>query len=243
MRIYPAIDIWGGKCVRLAPQGKFDETAMYGGEPPELAKKWQGLGASWIHCVDLDGARGGGNQNLRFISAMMAALTIPLQLGGGVRTMEDIDRRIEMGVSRVILGTAAVKDSSLLSRAIRKYGPEKIAVGIDALNGIVKISGWEENGNVNAADFCMEMKEIGVGTVIYTDIAKDGAMSGPNFKETQALIDKTGLEIIASGGVSSLDDLWKLKEIGADGAIIGKALYTGVIDLKEAIELYERPEL
>ena len=237
MTIYPAIDIWGGKCVRLAPQGKFDDSALYGGDPAERAMEWQRLGASWIHSVDLDGARGGGGVNRGVIARMLRSVSIPLQLGGGVRNMGDIDLRVSMGVSRVILGTAAVRDKSLLISALAKYGRERIAVGVDALDGIVKVSGWEESGSVKAVEFCLEMKELGVKTVIYTDISRDGAMSGPNVRETEALIKITGLDVIASGGVSCLDDLRRVSEIGAAGAIIGKALYTGAIDLKEAIDL------
>ncbi|MCL2352399.1 MAG: 1-(5-phosphoribosyl)-5-[(5-phosphoribosylamino)methylideneamino]imidazole-4-carboxamide isomerase [Firmicutes bacterium] len=240
MRIYPAIDIWGGKCVRLAPGGRFDDSALYGGDPASRASQWQKLGASWIHSVDLDGARSGSRANLGVVAQMLSRVTIPLQLGGGVRGMEDIDLRMELGVSRVILGTAAVRNRELVADALRKYGKDRIAVGIDALDGTVKISGWEESGDVKASDLCLEIKSLGVQTVIYTDISKDGAMSGPNVRGTEALIRLTGLEIIASGGVSCQEDLRRLREIGAAGAIIGKALYTGAIDLREAIELYER---
>lgn len=241
MQIYPAIDIKDGKAVRLQ-QGKFDEVTVFNDEPLEAAREWAENGATYIHIVDLDGARYGKSFITEIVKKIKAEFpNIPVQTGGGVRTMEDIKARIDAGVSRVIIGTAAVKNPELVEEAVKLYG-DKIAVGIDAKNGMVAITGWEEVSNVTALDLCLKMKNIGIKTIIYTDISKDGMMSGPNIEATKELIDKTGLDIIASGGVSSMKDLENVQSINAQGVIIGKALYNGALELNEVVEKFEKGE-
>ncbi len=238
MRIYPAIDIKDGKAVRLV-QGKFDEVTVFNDNPAEVAKVWAEAGASYIHIVDLDGARYGKSFIIDILKEISSKYNVPVQTGGGVRTIEDIRKRIEAGAERVIIGTAAVENPELVREAVKLYG-DKIAVGVDAKNGMVAIKGWEEVSDVSSVDLCLEMKKAGVKTIIYTDISKDGMMSGPNIVATKELIEKTGMEIIASGGVSKIEDLENVFEINAQGVIIGKALYNGAINLSEAIDKFEK---
>lgn len=238
MQIYPAIDIIDGKAVRLS-QGKFDDVTVFNDDPCEVAGNWVDAGATYIHLVDLDGARYGKSFVIDIIKNINDKYNIPVETGGGVRTMEDIDNRINAGASRVIIGTAAVKNPELVKEAVKKYG-DKIAVGVDAKNGMVAISGWEEVSNVSAIDLCLKMKEYGVNTVIYTDISKDGMMAGPNIESTKELIDKTGMNVIASGGISQMSDIENVKNINSAGVIIGKALYNGALDLKTVIEKYQK---
>ncbi len=238
MQIYPAIDIIDGKAVRLS-QGSFDNVTVFNDTPADAAKDWVDAGATYIHIVDLDGARYGKTFVIDIIKDIKSKYNIKIETGGGVRTMKDIDDRIEAGASRVIIGTAAVKNPELVKEAVEKYG-DKIAVGVDAKNGMVAISGWEEVSNVTAVDLCLKMKSYGVNTVIYTDISKDGMMSGPNIESTKDLIEKTGMDIIASGGVSKIEDVKNVNNINAAGVIIGKALYNGALDLKEVIDRFEK---
>ena len=240
MQIYPAIDIKDGKAVRLT-QGKFDNVTVFNDEPTEAAKAWIDAGASYIHIVDLDGARYGKSFITDIIKSIRSKYTVPIQTGGGVRTMEDITERINAGATRVIIGTAAVKNPELVKEAVEKYG-DKIAVGVDAKDGMVAIAGWEEVSDVSAVDLCLKMKGYGVKTVIYTDISKDGMMCGPNLISTKELIDKTGLDVIASGGVSSMKDLENVERIGSEGVIIGKALYNGALELGDVLERFEKGE-
>lgn len=241
MQIYPAIDIKDGKAVRLQ-QGKFDEVTVFNDEPLKAARDWADSGASYIHIVDLDGARYGKSFITDILKKINSELPdIPVQTGGGVRTIEDVKARIEAGATRVIIGTAAVKNPELVEEAVKLYG-DKIAVGIDAKNGMVAITGWEEVSDISALDLCLKMKKIGIKTVIYTDISKDGMMCGPNIEATKELIEKTGLDIIASGGVSSMMDLENVNRINAQGVIIGKALYNGALNLKEVVEKFEKGE-
>ena len=237
MIIYPAIDLKDGKCVRLS-QGAFDKVTVFNDEPKNVAKSFQEAGASFIHVVDLDGARSGKSQNHEAIASIVSAINIPIQTGGGIRTMEDIEQKLSMGVERIILGTAALKHPDLVKAAVKAYG-NHIAVGIDASQGLVAVEGWEEVSRTKAVDICIKMKDIGVQTIIYTDIAKDGMMSGPNVEATKEIVETTGLSVIASGGVSSIDDLEQLSEIGVSGVIIGKALYLGALDLKSVIRTFE----
>lgn len=237
MQIYPAIDIIDGKAVRLS-QGKFDDVTVFNENPVDAAGDWVNSGATYIHLVDLDGARYGKSFVIDIIKNIKKAYDIPVQTGGGVRTMEDINLRINAGADRIIIGTAAVKNPELVKSAVEKYG-DKIAVGVDAKNGMVAISGWEEVSDISAVDLCLKMKDYGVKTVIYTDISKDGMMSGPNIEATKELIDKTGLDVIASGGVSQFKDVENVANINSSGVIIGKALYNGALDLKEVIEKYQ----
>ncbi|MCD8215056.1 MAG: 1-(5-phosphoribosyl)-5-[(5-phosphoribosylamino)methylideneamino]imidazole-4-carboxamide isomerase [Clostridiales bacterium] len=238
MKIYPAIDVLGGKAVRLL-QGDYDKATVFNDNPAAAAEEWVRCNAEDIHIVDLDGARYGKSYVTDIIRDIKSEFNIRIQTGGGVRSLSDIDERIEAGADRVIIGTAAVKNPGLVREAVIKYG-ERIAVGIDAKNGYAAVSGWREVSGVRAAELALNMKELGIKTVIYTDISKDGMMTGPNIEATREMIEKTGLDIIASGGVSSIKDIENVYKIGAYGVIIGKALYNGSVDLKEVTEKYLR---
>ena len=238
MQIYPAIDLKNGQCVRLK-QGRFDDVTSYGDDPVQRAKIWEQAGATYIHVVDLDGARTGNSYNKEAIKKIASSVYVPVQTGGGIRSMRDIEQRIDAGVSRVIIGTAAVNNPELVKEAVKIYG-DKIAVGIDASKGMVATDGWEKISDVPAIELCKKMAEIGVKTVVYTDISKDGMMSGPNIESTKELVEQSGINIIASGGVSTMSDLEGVASIGAQGVIIGKALYQGALDLKEVIERFEK---
>ena len=238
MKLYPAIDLKDGKCVRLL-QGDYNEVTVYGNHPGEMAKKWESLGGDFLHIVDLDGAKAGKGINEAAIKEIVSSVSIPIELGGGIRSIEDIRLQLDRGVNRVILGSAAIKNRALVKEAIETFGAEKIVVGVDAKGGMVAIEGWLEVTDTTALAFCKELEKMGVQTVIYTDIAKDGMMQGPNIEETKKLVDETNLQIVASGGVSSLEDLKALEKIGVHGAIIGKAIYTGAIRLEEAVALFK----
>lgn len=237
MQIYPAIDIIDGKAVRLS-QGSFDNVTVFNDNPADAAKDWVDAGATYIHIVDLDGARYGKTFVTNIIKDIKSKYDIKIETGGGVRTMEDIENRINAGASRVIIGTAAVKNPELVKEAVKKFG-DKIAVGVDAKNGMAAISGWEEVSDITAVDLCLKMKEYGVNTIIYTDISKDGMMCGPNIEATKDLIENTGMDIIASGGVSTMEDIENVNNINAAGVIIGKALYNGALNLKDVINRFQ----
>lgn len=234
MIIYPAIDIICGEAVRLY-KGDYNQKTVYG-DPCEIAQKFKKAGAERMHLVDLEGAKTGDTPNIETVKAIIEKTDLFIELGGGIRSMGVIKRYLDAGVSRVILGTAAVKDKALLKEAVAEYG-EKIAVGADILDGLVRINGWLENAGVTLEQFLEEMQQIGVKTVICTDISKDGAMQGTNRELYRKLSEAYEIDIIASGGVSSIEDIKALKEMGVAGAIIGKAYYTGAIDLEEAIEV------
>ncbi len=238
MKLYPAIDLKDGNCVRLI-QGDYNQVTVYGNNPAQMAKKWESLGGDYLHIVDLDGAKEGVGINDEAIREIVKAINIPIELGGGIRTLEDIKAKLDMGVDRVILGSAAIKNKELVKEAIEVFGADKIVIGVDAKDGMVAIEGWLEVTDVSALEFCKELEQLGVKTVIYTDIAKDGMMQGPNVEETKKLVQATGLDIIASGGVSTLEDLKNLEQINVYGAIIGKALYIGAIQLEEAAKLFK----
>lgn len=233
MIIYPAIDIRGGKCVRLT-QGRYHEMTVFANDPVEMAEKFQTDGAEYIHVVDLDGARGDAN-NRNIIASIAERVEIPIQTGGGIRTMDDIEELIEAGVARLIIGTSAVKNPVLVKNALAQY-PDRIAVGIDARDGYVAIEGWEKTSSFKAVEFARKMESLGVRTIIYTDIATDGMLSGPNLSAMDEMLNSVGMEIIASGGVSSIEDLISLRKLGVHGAIVGKAIYTGAINLRDAIK-------
>ena len=233
MIIYPAVDVKDGKCVRLS-QGKFNNVTVYSDDPVEMAFKWERLGAQYLHVVDLDGARTGQPQNIAAISDMAVRLGIPVQLGGGIRSIETIEIILCKGIQRVILGTSAVKDTNLVKTALKTF-ENNIAIGIDARDGIVAIEGWAKTSEFTAVGFAKKMEDLGAKTIIYTDISKDGMLLGPNLKAMEEMVKAVGIDIIASGGVSTVEDVKALKNIGVSGAIIGKALYTGDIDLTEAI--------
>lgn len=241
MQLYPAIDVKNGKCVRLL-QGKFDQETIFHDNPVEVALKWEKLGGTYIHIVDLDGALDGKWVNKEAIKAVVEAVNVPVQTGGGVRTLDDIKERLDVGIDRVIIGTMAVKDPEFVKNAVDRFGAEHIAVGIDAKNGYVATHGWEQVSNLEAVSFALQMKDYGVNVIIYTDISKDGTMQGPNIEQTKALVDATGMYIIASGGVSKMSDLADTSQIGVGGTIIGKALYLEAIQLDEAVNQFERGE-
>ena len=238
MKLYPAIDIKNGQCVRLQ-QGLFDATTVYSNEPFEVAKQFEAVGAKFLHIVDLDGALQGMGANDEALAQIIKNVTIPLEIGGGIRTMQDIEHRLNMGVTRVILGTKAVESPEFVKEAILKFGADKIVIGIDAKNGMVAIKGWETISNVDAVTLALSMKDLGVKTIIYTDISKDGMLCGPNLVQTARMVEATGLDIVASGGVSSMEDLEQLENIGVEGAILGKAIYEKRVDLKVATERFQ----
>lgn len=234
--LYPAVDLKQGQVVRLK-QGRMEDATVYNSDPAQVAYRWMEMGAQWIHVIDLDGAFAGASQNLAAVREIVrAACGAQVQLGGGLRSLEAIEGALSLGVSRVIIGTKAL-EGDLVVRAVERFGPERIVVGIDAKGGLVATNGWVDVTDVQAADLAHRVGEAGVTRIIYTDIAKDGMMAGPNFDEMAAM-GRTGLSIIASGGLSSLGDIRKLMSIpGVDGAILGKALYTGAVDLEEAMTL------
>ena len=241
MIIIPAVDIKDGKCVRLL-QGRMEDETVYSETPWEMARKWQDAGGTILHIVDLNGAFEGLGVNDKAVREIVERIDMLTELGGGIRDMARIDFLLEMGVGRVILGTAAVENPELVREAIEIYGPEKILVGIDAKNGIAVTRGWAEDGGRPAVELGLEMKKLGVEHIIYTDIARDGMLTGLNIPETERMACLTELMITASGGVSSLDDIRALKEIehcGVDSVIIGKALYEGKFELEEAIAMAE----
>ena len=235
MLIYPAIDLYQGKAVRLY-KGDYAQMTVYSHNPPEIALDFIAKGATHIHLVDLEGAKSGETPNFDTILAIKAATNAFCEIGGGIRSMEVIDRYLGSGLDRVILGTAAVTDETFLKAAVDAYG-EKIAVGIDIRDGYVAIKGWTEKSQEEAMDFCAKMQNLGVKTLICTDISKDGAMEGANHGLYQELSARFDMNIIASGGVSSMEDVRRLAAMEIHGAIIGKAYYTGAVDLKEAIEV------
>ena len=234
MLIYPAIDLMDGQAVRLL-KGDYGKKTVYSEDPKAVALAFRESGAEQMHIVDLDGARTGDTPNLDTILAIRKTSGLFCEVGGGIRKMETIEAYLEKGVDRVILGTAAVTEEGFAEEAVKKYG-DKVAVGIDIRDGFVAVKGWTENSGTDAMDFCAKMEDIGVSTVICTDISKDGAMEGTNRDLYRRLSERFSFRIIASGGVSSIEDVIVLKEMGLYGAIIGKAYYTGAISLKEAIE-------
>ena len=235
MLIYPAIDLYQGKAVRLY-KGDYAQMTVYSENPRSIARDFTAKGATHIHLVDLEGARDGNTPNLDTVCRIKEATGLFCEVGGGIRTMEVIDRYIAAGMDRVILGTAAVKDPDLVTRAVAKYG-EKIAVGADIKDGYIAIKGWIEKSEITTDDFFAQMQNLGVKTVICTDISKDCAMKGTNLELYKKLSEKFSVDIIASGGVSTIDDITALRKMDIYGAIIGKAYYTGAINLKEAIEV------
>lgn len=233
MILFPAIDIKDGKAVRLY-QGRFDKCEEMG-IPLEIAKEFEKTGAEFIHLVDLDGAKEGKRINSDIIKAIAETVNIPVQLGGGIRTLEDLKAIFDLGVSRAIIGTAAYKDKEFLIKAVEKYG-EKIAVGVDAKDNKVALEGWLESTDMDYIEFSRQLEKIGVKTVIYTDISKDGTLEGANIEGLKALSKAVNMDIVASGGVKDLEDLLKINELNLYGAISGKAIYSGSLDLKEALD-------
>lgn len=235
MIIYPAIDIKDGRCVRLT-QGKFQDVTIYSDDPVEMALKWEQMGAQYLHVIDLDGARTGEPQNIAVISDMAVKVGIPVQLGGGIRSIQKMEIIMCKGIHRMILGTSAVKDPNLVRDAVNTF-ENNVVIGIDARDGMVAIEGWAKTSDFTAVGFARKMEALGAKTIIYTDISKDGMLCGPNLKAMEEMVKAVNMEVIAAGGVSSLQDVKNLKEVGVAGAIIGKALYTGDIDLREALAI------
>ena len=238
MIIFPAIDIRGGKCVRLE-EGRFDRETVFAENPLEAARRWVDAGSEWLHIVDLDGARAGQPVNLEVVKKIAETFDVKIQLGGGVRTLESVAAILSSGVQRVILGSVAVRSPELVSQVCAKYG-ERIVIGIDARNGEVAVDGWEKSGLLQADELALRMKAAGATRIIYTDISRDGMLTGVNVAATLQLADKSGLKIIASGGVRGMEDIQALQpltERGVEGVIIGKALYTGTISLKDALRV------
>ena len=233
MRIFPAIDLFEGKAVRLY-KGNYAEMTVYSHNPIEIARKFVEAGATHIHMVDLEGAKDGTTPNIAIVESVARELPLFVEIGGGIRSMDVLERYIGAGVSRVILGTAAVTDESFLSEAVRKHG-ERVAVGVDIKDGCVAIKGWTETSAYTTDEFFAKLEKLGVSTVICTDISKDGAMRGTNLELYRYLSAKYSINIIASGGVSSMSDVLALRDMNVYGAIIGKAYYTGAIDLAEAV--------
>lgn len=234
MILLPAIDLSGGCAVRLL-RGDYNQMTVYSREPVAVAADFAKAGAKWIHLVDLDGAKTGDTPNLETVLRIKAASGLACEVGGGVRKMETVERYLSAGIDRVILGTAALTDEAFLRRAVETYG-EKIAVGVDVRNGFVAVKGWTEQSDTDLHSFCNRLQTIGVQTVICTDISKDGAMKGTNRELYRDLSAKYSMDLIASGGISGMDDVRALASMGLYGAIIGKAYYTGAIDLEKAIK-------
>ena len=234
MQIFPAIDLSGGQVVRLY-QGDYDKMTVYGADPCAVAREFIAAGAKYLHVVDLDGAKDGTLVNFESISAIAKQGGLYIEVGGGIRTEERIRQYLDLGVGRCILGTIAVKDFGFTARMAQKYG-DQIAVGVDARDGYVAINGWKELSSETGIDFCKRLRDAGVKTVIYTDISRDGAEKGTNLELYRELAKIEGLNITASGGVSSMEELKELQTIGTYAAILGKALYTGRLDLKTVIQ-------
>ncbi len=235
MKIFPAIDLYDKKAVRLY-KGDYAQMTVYSENPIEVARDFENAGAKYIHMVDLEGAKNGTTPNIEIVRDIATKTSLFVEIGGGIRSMEVVKKYLDNGVERVILGTSAVTDESFLTEAVNTYG-EKIAVGADVKDGYIAIKGWIEKSQYSLEEFLSKMEKIGVKTIICTDISKDGAMKGTNLELYKELNEKYSLDIIASGGVSTISDVEALKEMDMYGAIIGKAYYTGAINLKEAIEV------
>jgi len=236
MIIIPAIDLKDGKCVRLL-QGKKEEVTVYSDDPPSMAKHWQKLGGELLHVVDLDGAFTGEQHNLSKIRAIREAIDIPIEVGGGIRDVDRIQKLIELGIDRTIIGTSAAKSPEIVQEACKKF-PGKVLVGIDAKDGKVAVKGWVEVTELDAIEFAKQMQDAGAAGIIYTDISRDGMLTGPNIEAMATMVKSVEIPVIASGGVSNLNDVKNLMQINnLWGVITGKALYSGAMDLKEAIAL------
>ena len=238
MIIFPAIDIRDGKCVRLT-EGRFDQETIFADQPVDMAVRWANEGAEYLHLVDLDGALAGKPVNMAAITSIIKAVNIPVQLGGGIRTLENIRECLEAGVQRVILGSVAVRSPELVAAACKQYG-DRIIVGIDARDGQAAVEGWGVTGGISAEELAKRMAQVGVARIIYTDISRDGMLTGVNVTATAALAQAAGIPVIASGGVGSIADIKAIKEAesaGIEGVIVGKAIYLGKVLLEDALKL------
>lgn len=236
MIVYPAIDLRGGKVVRLK-EGDPARMTSYSDDPAETARRWLAMGAQWLHVVNLDGAFGEGDNANRTALESILKLGARVQFGGGVRSLDAIDAALSLGVSRAILGTIAIEDPVVVADALSRFGAEKIAVGIDARDGLVRTRGWKDNSGVSAIDLALQMRTAGLDTAIFTDVSRDGLGSGLNIPSTRELAERSGLDVIASGGVHTIDDVIAAKDAGLAGVIIGRALYEGTISLTDALRL------
>lgn len=237
MMIYPAIDLKDGCCVRLV-EGRAEQKTVYSSDPQLVARGFQAAGARYLHIVDLDGAFGGAPHNRSAIRSIAASVDIPIQVGGGLRSAEDVEETLNLGASRVIIGTKAVDNPQFVVALLKRYGTERIVLGLDARGGRVAVQGWVEISDLDAVQFGQRMYELGIRTAVYTDISRDGRLQGPNLEAIRNMLEQTGLSIIASGGVSTVENIQALKALtplGMDGAIVGKALYDGKLDLGEAL--------
>ena len=240
MLIIPAIDLKDGRCVRLT-QGRFDKEQIFSDDPVEVAQIWQKKGAKRLHVVDLDGAFHGEPKNIDIVKQMVKSIDIPIQLGGGIRDIETIEKYISLGIDWVIIGTSAVIDTSLVEKAVSKYS-DQIIVGIDTRDGMAAIKGWLEVSELKGINLALKMQDLGVKRIIYTDVTRDGMLTSPNIENISEILDKTKVNVIASGGIASIEDLLEFKKLDQkrlEGVIVGKALYLDKIDLEEAIEVIE----
>ena len=233
MKVIPAIDIKNGKCIRLF-QGDYAKEIIYEDDPVLMAKKWEGQGAMMLHVVDLDGAKNGKPVNFEIVKRIITETRLPVQIGGGIRDIFSMYRYIEIGVKKIILGTAALEKADFLKKAVNKYG-EKIIVSLDAKNGILMKNGWVEQSNKKLLPTLQELENYGVNSIIYTDTIKDGTLTGPNYEVIKLIKEKTKMNLIVAGGISTIGQIRELKKVNVDGVIIGKALYEGAINLKEVI--------
>jgi phosphoribosylformimino-5-aminoimidazole carboxamide ribotide isomerase len=237
MEIIPAVDLLDGKCVRLT-QGKFDRVTVFSDDPLEMARRWEAEGAPRLHLVDLNGSRMGAPQEAKIVEAIAAAVMIPVQLGGGIRTLESAKRMLDSGVGRVIVGTSAALDSEFAERLFMELGDSAI-LGVDARDGLVAIKGWEETTTEGSIEFARRMQALGARRIIYTDVSRDGMLQGANIAAMEQMVRALDIPVIASGGVSTVDDIRRLKALeseGLEGAILGKALYAGTLTLRDALE-------
>ena len=233
MEVIPAIDLRAGRCVRLH-QGDFERETVFSDDPLAMAIQWQEQGGPRLHLVDLDGAVTGAPAHLQIISAIVAALHIPVQVGGGIRTAETARAWLEAGVDRVVIGTAAVRNPKLVAEVCRVHGRERVVVSVDARDGLISLQGWTESSEISVLELARRMADLGVPRLLYTDIARDGMLTGPDLETNARLVEETGMAILASGGIASVDDIRQLVPTGVEGAIVGRALYTGAVVLAEA---------
>lgn len=240
MEVIPSIDLKSGRCVRLY-QGDYQQETVYSEDPISVASTWQEQGASRLHLVDLDGAVQGNPANLEIISAIVSRLTIPVQVGGGIRELATAEKLFSLGVDRVVIGTAAVENPRLVQELCQRHGVQRVVVALDARDGQIAIKGWTEETSVSVLELANDMAQLGVCRLLYTDIARDGTLTEPNFAANRNLVENTGLAVQASGGIASLDHINRLSQTGVEGVILGRALYTGDIKLAEAIATASNP--